>query len=59
MTQNEKHRKMQKTQKSQKKNQETEVFAFCAINLEPIEVQTHSAPQNDHLNCQISCHKNS
>ena len=38
-----------KTQKSQKK-QETEVFAFCAITLEPIEVQTHSAPQNDHLN---------
>ena len=24
--------------------------AFCFITLEPIEVQTHPAPQNDHLN---------
>ena len=24
--------------------------AFCVINLEPIEVQTHSGPQNDRLN---------
>ena len=23
---------------------------FCVINFEPIEVQTHSAPQNDCLN---------
>jgi hypothetical protein len=26
------------------------IFAFCVITFEPIEVQTHSAPQNDHLN---------
>ena len=26
------------------------IFAFCVINIEPIEVQTHSAPQNDRLN---------
>ena len=32
------------------KNPERELFAFCLITLEPIEVQTHSAPQNDHLN---------
>ena len=51
--------KTHKNTKITKKKQETEVFAFCAINLEPIEVQTHSAPQNDHLNCQISWHKNS
>ena len=24
--------------------------AFFVINFEPIEVQTHSGPQNDHLN---------
>ena len=29
---------------------ETEKNTFCAITLEPIEVQTHSAPQNDRLN---------
>ena len=27
-----------------------ETFAFCVITFEPIEVQTCSAPQNDHLN---------
>ena len=26
------------------------IFAFCVINIEPIEVQTHSAPRNDRLN---------
>ena len=24
--------------------------ALCVISFQPIEVQTHSAPQNDHLN---------
>ena len=28
----------------------TASFAFCVITFEPIEVHTHSAPQNDHLN---------
>ena len=28
----------------------TASFAFCVINFEPIEFQTHSAPQNDRLN---------
>ena len=32
------------------KNPEMELFAFCVIIFEPIEVQTHSAPQNDRLN---------
>ena len=27
-----------------------EIFAFCVITFEPIEVQTCSAPQNDPLN---------
>ena len=27
-----------------------DIFAFCVITFEPIEVQTHSAPQNGHLN---------
>ena len=27
-----------------------EIFAFCVITFEPIEVQTCSAPQNDRLN---------
>ena len=31
-------------------NTETEIFAFCVITFEPIEVQTRSAPQNDRLN---------
>ena len=26
------------------------IFAFCVITFEPIEFQTHSAPQNDRLN---------
>ena len=26
------------------------IFAFCVITFEPIEVQTRSAPQNDSLN---------
>ena len=26
------------------------IFAFCVITIEPIEVQTRSAPQNDRLN---------
>ena len=26
------------------------IFAFCVITFEPIEVQTCSAPQNDRLN---------
>ena len=30
-----------------------EIFAFCVINFEPIEVQTHSAPQNDRLNLSL------
>jgi hypothetical protein len=33
-----------------RKKPETEKNAFYVINLEPIEVQTHSAPQNDCLN---------
>ena len=37
------------------KNQETEIFAFCVITFELIEVQTGSAPQNDRLN--FSCVK--
>ena len=32
------------------KNMEMEIFAFCALTFEPIEVQTCSAPQNDWLN---------
>ena len=32
------------------KNPETETFLFCIITFEPIKIQTHSAPQNDHLN---------
>ena len=31
------------------------IFAFCVITFEPIEVQTRSANQNDHLN--LSCVK--
>ena len=27
-----------------------EIFAFCVITFEPIEVQTLSVPQNDRLN---------
>ena len=27
-----------------------EKIAFCVITLEPIKIQTHSAPQNDRLN---------
>ena len=27
-----------------------EIFAFCVITVEPIKIQTCSAPQNDHLN---------
>ena len=30
-----------------------EIIAFCVITFEPIEVQTHSAPQNDHLNLRF------
>ena len=26
------------------------VFAFCVITFEPVDVQTRSAPQNDRLN---------
>ena len=33
-----------------RKNPETEIFVFCVITFEPIDVQTHSAPQNDRLN---------
>ena len=32
------------------KKTETEINAFCVINFEQIEVQTHSAPQNHRLN---------
>ena len=51
-----------KTQNSQKnitqmrsflqnyKNPKRELFVFCLITFEPIEVQTLSAPQNDRLN---------
>ena len=27
-----------------------EKIAFCVITFEPIKIQTHSTPQNDHLN---------
>ena len=40
---------------------EKNIFAFCVITSEPIEVQTRSAPQNDHLNLNFvkdSCRKN-
>ena len=33
-----------------RKKLDTEKNAFCVINFEPIEVQTHLAPQNDRLN---------
>ena len=33
-----------------KKYRNTEILAFYAIAIEPIKVQTHSAPQNDRLN---------
>ena len=33
-----------------RKKLEMEKNAFCVINFEPIEVQTHSAPQNHRLN---------
>ena len=33
-----------------RKKTETEKNAFCVINFESIEVQTHSALQNDRLN---------
>ena len=32
------------------KNPETEIFAFCVINFEPIGIKTCLAPQNDRLN---------
>ena len=33
------------------KNRKTEIFAFCDITLNyVIEIQTHSAPENDRLN---------
>ena len=53
---------MQKTQKSPKTvhtkffflqnrtKMKMEKIAFCVITLEPIKIQTHSAPQNDRLN---------
>ena len=62
MTQNEKHTKTQKTQKSPKTvhtkiffykivlKQKWKKIAFCVITFEPIKIQTHAAPQNDHLN---------
>ena len=31
------------------KNTEMEIFAFCVITFEPMEVQTRSAPQNNRL----------
>jgi hypothetical protein len=31
----------------------TASFAFCVISIEPIEVQTRSAPQNDRLNLRF------
>ena len=33
-----------------RKKLEKEKNAFCVLNFETIEVQTHLAPQNDHLN---------
>jgi hypothetical protein len=51
---------MQKTQKQNKhytneefftkSKKKQEIFAFCVITFEPIEIQTRSAPQNDRLN---------
>ena len=29
------------------------IFAFCVITFEPIECQTHLAPQNDQLNLSL------
>ena len=29
------------------------IFAFCVMTFEPIKVQTHSAPQNDHLSLGV------
>ena len=62
MTQNEKQAKTQKTKKSPKTvytkffflqnrtKTKMEKIAFCVITFEPIKIQTHSTPQNDHLN---------
>ena len=32
------------------KNPEAEIYAFCIISFESIEILTHSSPQNDRLN---------
>ena len=32
------------------KNPEDEIYAFCIIGFESIEILTHSSPQNDRLN---------
>ena len=65
LTQMKKCIKTQKSQKSLKnithyrsllqnhKNLATEIFVFCVITCEPIEVQTRSAPQNDRLNLRF------
>ena len=46
--------KMQKTQMfdfvQNHKKMEMEIFAFCVITFEKIEVRTCSAPHNDRLN---------
>ena len=39
---------MTHTKKMQKMARE--IFAFCVITFEPINIQTHSAPQNNRLN---------
>ena len=38
---------------------EKEIFAlFCVITFEPIKIQTHLSPQNDHLNLSFVKDKN-
>ena len=45
MTQMQKNAKTKKMLKT-----EREIFAFFVITFEPIEIQTHSEPQNNRLN---------
>ena len=63
MTQMQKTAKTQKLQKTKTsdfeqicKIKEMEIFAFCVLTFEPIEVQTCSVPQNDHLNFSFVKH---
>ena len=37
---------------------EMEIFAFCVITFEPINIQTQLAPQNDRLNLSFVKHEN-